>query len=368
MSVHSRVLVLSAVLTLGGAVAPPAPAATPPAAPAAAMAPAAAAVPAATVELSLRGLALPGAPAEGGVFMDYIAYDPGHHRVWVPAGNTGRVDVIDTASDAISQVTGFATTEMERHGTKRTVGPSAVTIGDGTVYIGNRGDRSICAVDAGALRKGACVTLETMPDGLAWVAATKEVWATTPGDQSIVVLDASVPGKLTKKAAFKLEGDPEGFAVDDQRGVFYTNLEDKDRTVVIDLKTHAVRKTWEPQCGEAGPRGLALDVERNFLLVACTNRVVVLDSGRDGRLLSSLDTGDGVDGVDYIAARHEVYAAAGRAARFTLARLDAQGALTSIATLATAAGARNPAATGDGTAYLTDSVEGKVLIVAPKRR
>jgi DNA-binding beta-propeller fold protein YncE len=299
--------------------------------------------------------------------MDYIAYDRSHRCVWVPAGNTGCVDVIDVTSDAITQVKGFPTAEVERHGTKRTVGPSAVTVGDGAVYIGNRGDRSVCEVNAGTLRKGACLALDTMPDGLAYVAATKEVWATTPGDQSIVVLDASVPGKLTKKAAFKLDGDPEGFAVDDARGLFYTNLEDKDRTLVIDLRTHAVKATWQPQCGEAGPRGLALDAERNFLLVACTNKVAVLDAGHDGRPLSSLDTGDGVDGVDYVASRHEVHAAAGRAAKFTLARLDAQGGLTAIATLATAPGARNAVATEDGTAYLTDSQEGKVLVVVQKR-
>ena len=320
-----------------------------------------------TVDLSMRGLALPDAPA-GGVFMDYIAYDREHHRVWVPAGNTGRVDVIDTIHDGIAQVRGFPTAEVERHGTKRTVGPSAVTIGGGMAYIGNRGDHSVCEVDAGALRKGACLALDSMPDGLAWVAATKEVWATTPGDQSIVVVDASVPGKLTKKAAFKLEGDPEGFAVDDARGLFYTNLEDKDRTLAIDLRSHAVKATWQPQCGEAGPRGLVLDAEHDFLLVACTSRVVVLDAGHDGRLLSTLDTGDGVDAIDYVPARHEVYVAAGRGAKFTLARLDARGGLTSIATLATAPGARNPVATEDGTAYLTDSPEGKVLIVSQKRR
>jgi DNA-binding beta-propeller fold protein YncE len=357
MRIHHGVVVFLAIFSLRVAFVSAAPAAAPASAPGSA--------PAATVELSMRGIDLPDAPT-GGVFMDYIAYDRGHHRVWVPAGNTGRVDVVDTTNDGIAQVQGFPTTEVERHGTKRTVGPSAVTIGAGMAYIGNRGDRTVCEVDAGALRKGACLVLDSMPDGLAYVAATKEVWATTPGDQSIVVIDASVPGKITKKAAFKLEGDPEGFAVDDARGLFYTNLEDKDRTLVIDLRSHAVKATWQPQCGEAGPRGLVLDAEHDFLLVACTNRVVVLDAGHNGRPLSTLDTGDGVDAIDYVPARHEVYAAAGRGAKFTLARLDAQGGLTSIATLATAPGARNPVATEDGTAYLTDSSEGKVLIVSRK--
>src|SRR5262249_40487251 len=150
-----------------------------------------------------------------------------------------------------------------------------------------------------SLQKGTCITLDSMPDGLAFVAATKEVWVTTPGDDTIVVLDASKPEALTARTKFRLEGAPEGFAGDGTRGVFYTNLEDKDRTLAIDLHTHAVTKNWAPGCGEAGPRGLAVAEGSDFLVVACTDHVVVLDAGHDGRPLSRIDTGEGVDNIDY---------------------------------------------------------------------
>jgi DNA-binding beta-propeller fold protein YncE len=192
---------------------------------------------------SVQAIALPGAPA-GGVVLDYIAYDRAHHRVWVPAGNTGKVDVVDVSSGQVAQIDGFVTAEMERKGKKRTVGPSSATVGDGIVFVGNRGDSSVCAVEADSLRKGACVTLESMPDGLAYVASTKEVWVTTPRDKSIIVLDVANPGALAVKAKINFEGEPEGFAVDDARGLFYTNLEDKDRTLAIDLKTRQITKTW----------------------------------------------------------------------------------------------------------------------------
>ena len=78
--------------------------------------------PAAPAQLTVKPLALPGAPPTGGVSMDYIAYDGQRHRVWVPAGNTGSVDVVDTASGTITRVEGFPTAEFERAGTKRTVG------------------------------------------------------------------------------------------------------------------------------------------------------------------------------------------------------------------------------------------------------
>lgn len=297
--------------------------------------------------------------------MDYLAYDRARHRVWVPAGNTGSVDVVDASNDRVARVEGFPTAEMERSGTKRTVGPSSAAVGDGVVYIGNRGDSSVCAVEAESLRRGPCVKLESLPDGLAYVASTKEVWVTTPRDKSIAVLDAGATGALAWKAKISLDGAPEGFAVDDGRGVFYTNLEDKDRTLTIDITSRQVTRTWLSGCGEDGPRGLALDHDFDFLFVACRDRVMVLDAGHDGKRLCTITVGDGVDNIDYLEPGRELYAAAARAATLTIARLDPQGGLTPLRVVATVSGARNAVVTEEGTAYLTDSPEGKILVVAP---
>lgn len=313
---------------------------------------------------TVHSLALPGAPP-GGVTMDYIAYDRGHQRVWVPAGNTGSVDIVDVASGKISRVEGFATKEIERNGRKRTMGPSSATVGKGVVYVGNRGDSSVCSFDATSLKKGPCVTLESMPDGIAYVESTKEVWVTTPRDKSILVLDASGSGTLTVKGKMSFEGEPEGYVVDNARGIFYTNLEDKDRTLSIDIKTRKVTKTWLPACGEDGPKGLSLDAKANFLLVACSDHVIVLDAGHDGKRLSQIAVGEGIDNIDYSAKRHELYAAASRAAKLTVASLDSHGTLTQQAVIGTAAGARNGVGTDDGSVYLTDGPEGKVLVVSP---
>jgi len=314
--------------------------------------------------LALHAIPLPAAPREG-VSMDYLAYDRTHHRVWAPAGNTGSVDVVEVSTERVTRVEGFSTAEVERHGAKRTVGPSSVTVAEGVVYVGNRGDSSVCAVGAESLQVGPCVKLKSMPDGLAYVASRKEVWATTPRDKSIAVLDTHARGALTGKASIPLNGAPEGFAVDDQRGVFYTNLEDKDRTIAIDLTTRHVTRTWFPACGDDGPKGLALDHALDLLVVACRDHVMVLDAGHDGTRLSTMAAGDGIDSIDYVEPRHELYVAAARAATLIVARLDPQGGLTPLATVATVAGARNAVATEEGTAYLTDSAEGKLLVVAP---
>ena len=318
------------------------------------------------VPAALRAIALPNAPA-GGVSMDYIAYDRAHHRVWVPAGNTGRVDVVDSVDQQLVSIGGFVTKEMERHGSKRTVGPSSATVGDDMVYIGNRGDSSVCAIAATTLRLNGCVTLESMPDGLAYVRATKEVWVTTPRDKSIVILDVSdaaapkIAGKIT------LEGEPEGYVVDEGRGLFYTNLEDKDRTLTIDTKSRQVVKNWASGCGEDGPKGLALDRALDFLFVACAGSVKVVDAGHEGKGLSQLATGDGVDDIAYVEERHELFAGAARAAKLTIAGVDTLGNLRAKDVLDTAKGARNAVATEAGVAYLTDGPDGKILVVPARK-
>jgi DNA-binding beta-propeller fold protein YncE len=314
--------------------------------------------------LTVRSIALPGAPAEG-VSMDYLAYDRAHHRVWVPAGNTGSVDVVDTSSGRVTQLEGFPTAEVVRRGTKRTVGPSSATVGDGFVFIGDRADSTICAVDAVSLERAGCIKLDSTPDGLAYVAATREVWATTPRAKSITIIDATSAGALTVKGSVTLDGEPEGYAVDDARGIFYTNLEDKDRTLAIGIKSRRITQTWLPGCGNDGPKGLALDARHDYLFVACTDRVELLGAGHQGKQLAQIDTGAGIDNIDYVPKRSELYAAAARAGQLTVARVGDRGTLAPLAVVPTAAGARNAVATDEGAAYLTDSPEGKLLVVVP---
>src|SRR5579864_4452090 len=85
-------------------------------------------------KFAVKPLRLPG--AKGLVMLDYFAYDPTSRRLWVPAGDTGSVDVIETTTDRITQILGFAVTQIMFRGKQRAMGPSSVAIGDGVVYIG----------------------------------------------------------------------------------------------------------------------------------------------------------------------------------------------------------------------------------------
>jgi DNA-binding beta-propeller fold protein YncE len=285
----------------------------------------------------------------GDVSMDYIAYDPATNAVWVPGGSSGAVDVVDAGSGKVRQIRGLATSTVQFRGGTRVLGPSGVSVGDGVVYIGSRGDSTVCAFNAESLARVACGHLDSTPDGVAYVAPTQEVWVTTPRDKSIRLLDAKT---LAQKARLRFDGNPEGYAVDATRGRFYSNLEDKDRTLAIDLKTHQTVATWQPACGSEGPHGLSLDAAAGHLFVACSTLAEVLDAAHDGAILSKMDTGDGVDDLTYSPATHLLYVGAARAGTLTIASASSGGQLSVVARVPTRAGARNAAVAKNGTVYL----------------
>jgi len=316
------------------------------------------------VNYSVRTLPLPDNGA-GDVSMDYIAYDPGTNSVWVPGGNTGAVDVVDAATGKVRQIPNFPTKEVDFRGGKRTLGPTAVSIGQGAVYVGNRGDSSVCSFNPSSLERGACAHVDSTPDAVVFVAPTQEVWVTTPGDKSIRILDAKT---MNQKEKLTYEGNPEGFAVDAMHGRFYTNLEDKDRSLAIDLKTHKTVANWNPSCGAEGPHGLGVDPKAGLLFVACSTLAEVLDAGHDGAILSKVDTGDGVDDIYYSAATHLLYVGAAKAAKLTIARADDKGHLTTVAQVPTREGARNGMPDKNGSLYLAHSAIAKfsaLLVVSP---
>ena len=296
-------------------------------------------------------------PAPAPVLMDYLA--AAGSQVWVPAGNTGKVFVLDGPGKPFRAIEGFPT---RRGGSGRLAGPSSVSVTSSTAFVGNRGDSSICAFDRTSLARKSCATVPGMPDGTFWVAPTEEVWVTTPRDRSLQILDAR--GPLQRSGQMKLDGAPEGYAVDEGKALVYTNLEDKDRTLVIDPRARKVVAIFQPGCGEMGPRGIALDAQRGLLFVACTDGVVALDA-KTGVRRGRIDAGKGVDNIDYDPSRRRLYVAAGEAAKLTIAESSDEGSLREIGSAQVGKGSRVVVVTEDGTAYAADSQAGALWVVKP---
>ena len=297
-------------------------------------------------------------PAKPPVLMDYLAADGA--RVWIPAGNTGKVFLL--AGGQFRSIDGFPT-KMGRG--DRLVGPSAVTVGQGAVYVGNRGDSRIWAIDPRSMEKKGSTEMPSSPDGVFYVATTKEVWVTTPRERSIQILDVKDPLAPKVVGTITTAGQPEGYAVDAGKGIVYTNLEDADRTLAIDAKTRKVVSTWDSGCGKDGPRGLAIDSGRRVLFVACATAGVMSLDAKTGARKGRLETGDGVDNIDYLPSKRLLYAAAGRSERMTVARLQDDGSLKPLLTAQVGKGSRVVVATEDGTAYAADSSGGQLWVVKP---
>ena len=314
------------------------------------------AIAAAVATLTATSISLPD-PAP--VSIDYFAWDAQHHKLWVPAGNTGKVDVIE--GDKVVAIKDQPTAPSPRPG-RPNVGPSSVGIGNGVAYVGNRADKSVCAFDTEKLSKGRCATVSSKPDGVTWVGATHEVWVTTPDEKTLTIINPD-SGALS---AIKLDGEPESFAVDDARGRFYTNLEDKDQTVAIDSKTRKVVAAWPTTCGGDGPRGLALDSADQLLFIACASNGAVVYDLAHSKVTGRVATGGGVDLIDYAAKRRLLYVASGKDATLTLAHIDEHGVATVVSTAKTADRVRAVVADPDtGTAYAADSLGGKIWVVSP---
>jgi len=306
-----------------------------------------------------KTLALPG--TSGRATLDYIAYEPVHGRIWVPVGETGSVDVLDPASGQFTRIDGFKTTAVPER--QRTLGPSSAAAGEGFVYVGNRASKEVCAIDASTLKVAHCVELATAPDGLAYIAATKELWATTPHDTSITVLDASAPASPRPKATIRLPGAPEGFAVDVDHHLFWTNLEDKNQTLAIDITARKVQSTWPSGCASDGPRGIAVDSANRIVMVACTDHVVLLDGARDGAPIGQVPAGAGIDNIEWAPARRLLYVAAAKAATLTVARIETDGKFSVVAHTPIDESARNAIVDARGTAYMADAGHGAVQVV-----
>ena len=327
-------------------------------------------------KLTVKPLSLPA--ANGLVMLDYVAYDRATDRVWVPAGNIGSVDVIDGATDQIKTVDGFAVAQVELRGKQRTVGPSSVAVGDGVVYVGNRADSKVCTVDAQKLKKLGCIEfapssagMAAAPDGLIYIAATRELWATSgappigipAADRAIKIYSAARPTLLTAAGKIPLPGSAEGYAVDNAHGRFYTNLEETGQTVAIDVRKRNVVATWR-SCDD--PSGVAVDSKRGFVFVACTDHVIVLDPAHQGHVAGSITGGAGIDNIDYDDQSGLLYVAAAEAAQLTIARVDDKGTPTQVAVIPTTKGTRSVIAGGKGRAYLIDPYGGRMLKVQPE--
>jgi DNA-binding beta-propeller fold protein YncE len=109
-------------------------------------------------------------------------------------------------------------------------------------------------------------------------------------------------------ATIPLGGKPE-FAVGNESGKLFVNLEDKSEIAVVDLNKMTLLTHWALTPGD-GPTGLAIDIKTKRLFAGCTNFLVVVDAV-SGKILDTLPIGKGCDGVSFDNKNNIVFASCG---------------------------------------------------------
>ena len=144
------------------------------------------------------------------------------------------------------------------------------------------------------------------PDAILYDPATKRVFTFNGRSANASAFDARSGAAA---GTIALSGKPE-FAVTDEQGRVFVNIEDKSELAVIDPKALKVVATW-PLAGCEDPTGLALDPKHHRLFSVCqSQKMVVLDS-KDGHAVASVPIGHGPDGAVFDAARSLIYSSNG---------------------------------------------------------
>lgn len=252
---------------------------------------------------------------------DYVRVDTVNNRVLVAHGTS--VVAIDLGSKAVSSF-----------------GPGqrlhdAMPVNNGTeVLVTNGGTNTAVFVNA---KTGATVaTVETGkgPDAAAYDPKTGLALVMDHQGGQITLID---PKAHKAVGTIDVPGDLEA-AVADGTGKAFVNVEDKNEVVAVDLVKKTVLAHY-PLTGCDGPTGLAYDAAAKLLIAACSNSTDIVDA-QTGKVVQTLATGKGADGVAYDPKQKLAFVPAGRDGTLSVIAVAGGGKAKIVQTVQTQVGAR----------------------------
>jgi DNA-binding beta-propeller fold protein YncE len=219
---------------------------------------------------------------------DYVYADADGRRLYVPrsgggGGASGRVSVYDL--DTLQPVGEIPNTN----------GVHGVAV-DPKSGHGFTSSRPVVMFDTKTLKTIQTIEVQGNPDGILFDPATEQVFVLSHRAPNVTVIkasDGSVVGTID------LGGAPEQAASDGQ-GHVYIDVEDKDNVAVVDARTLKVTAHYDLGGKGGGPAGLALDAKNHILFAFCHDpQTVVILNADDGKIITSLPIGRGVDGAGF---------------------------------------------------------------------
>jgi YVTN family beta-propeller protein len=128
------------------------------------------------------------------------------------------------------------------------------------------------------------------PDAILYDPSSKRVFTFNGRSNDVSAIDAA-KGEVV--GTIKVDGKPE-FAVSDEKGLVFVNIEDKSELMALDPNKLEVKSRWPlAPCEE--PSGLAIDRKHRRLFSGCGNKLMAMVDADSGKVISTLPIGDGVD-------------------------------------------------------------------------
>jgi DNA-binding beta-propeller fold protein YncE len=151
------------------------------------------------------------------------------------------------------------------------------------------------------------------------------------------------------------DNGPEGAAADG-KGHIFVNNENKSTIQVVDVKTWKATASW-PLAPCEGPTGIAYDKASNRIFAGCPKNSVVVDAGT-GKVVASIPNGTRVDALGWDPGKKLIFIPNGGEGNVTVVHQDSPDKYTTVATVATFAGAKT---------ITVDPVTHNVYLFQPER-
>src|SRR5436305_11184153 len=217
---------------------------------------------------------------EGG--WDILTFDAKTHRLYI--SRSTHVMVVDVDAGA---VVGDIPNTPGVHGI-------AVVSDLNKGFTSNGRDNSVTVFDLKTLKVLKQIPTGKNPDAIIYDAASKRVFTFNGASNDATAID---PQSETVAGTISLDGKPE-FAEADESGHVFVNLEDKSAIAELDSHKLTVLARWPLAPGEE-PSGIALDRKHKRLFAACSNKMMVIMNAENGKVITSVPIGSGVDGAGF---------------------------------------------------------------------
>ena len=257
---------------------------------------------------------------------DYLEVDSDAHHLFISRAT--HVMVVDT--DSGKQVGDIPDTPGV-HGI-------ALAPEFGRGFISNGKEGSVTIFDLKTLKTISKVqNVGNGPDAILYDAASKRVFTFNGHGHDSTAIEAAT-GKIVGN--IPLDGKPE-FAVSTGAGEIFVNIEDKSELTAIDPQALKIKSSW-PLAPCESPSGLAMDVKNRRLYSGCDNKLMAVTNADNGKVITTLPIGDGVDAGRFDPDKKLAYASCGEGV-LTVVHEDSPDKFSVVQSVPTAKSARTMA-------------------------